>query len=628
MRKSVLISSVLAAVFISGCSGDDNSTTNNSSSAENTSVNKITGRVIDGYIDGATVFLDINGNGILDEQESRVTSNSEGEYSIPIDTTEEENATIVAVGGFDTDTNSTFKGKLKAPAGEPNITPATTLITEIMEQNLTKEEAKQRVAELLSVDVEDISKDPIAVANETDNTNLLKANLKIQKSLELIKDVSNKDTDSVITELAKKAVDSESIENALEKTSEELIVDTETKEIATTNLKKLHEYIDESTTVDPHIAEDEINQAKDEFTKDTNNKVESSVEEISQKIDDSIKQKKSKTDKSEEAQSKTDEAQDKANEAKEDANKSANDKTEESKKDAEDSLKKAQDKSDEAKDKAEKIKEEAQDKSDSNRIGLDIKGKVVDGYIKDAKVCLDINNNERCDDDEPTTISDENGSYHIYSDKNISIKSSIIAYGGTDIDSDEPFKATLKTSIKSKHLTPLSTLVQELMSTHNISEDKAKDLVANALDIDTNSVLEDPIMKLHNGEELLLKANLKVLKVAELVAELNSTSTMDKNIKKIADKIYNNKSLEEGIEELDDTTKEYIKDLIDAIDDKSIDNSKEFAEHLKNMRDDLVKKHTDKLKEKEHEASKSENKESKAREKEEKVSRDKEIIDS
>ncbi len=74
----------------------------------------------------------------------------------------------------------------------------------------------------------------------------------------------------------------------------------------------------------------------------------------------------------------------------------------------------------------------------------------------------------------------------------------------------------------------LSTLVQELMSTHNISEDKAKDLVANALDIDINSVLEDPIMKLHNGEELLLKANLKVLKVAELVAELNSTSTMDK----------------------------------------------------------------------------------------------------
>jgi hypothetical protein len=40
-----------------------------------------------------------------------------------------------------------------------------------------------------------------------------------------------------------------------------------------------------------------------------------------------------------------------------------------------------------------------------------LSGKVIDGYIIGATVCLDINSNNKCDAGEPTTTSGENGAW-------------------------------------------------------------------------------------------------------------------------------------------------------------------------------------------------------------------------
>ena len=40
-------------------------------------------------------------------------------------------------------------------------------------------------------------------------------------------------------------------------------------------------------------------------------------------------------------------------------------------------------------------------------------GKVADGYLAGARVCLDLNDNQTCDDGEPSTVSSSGGAFTI-----------------------------------------------------------------------------------------------------------------------------------------------------------------------------------------------------------------------
>src|SRR5690606_5741673 len=42
-----------------------------------------------------------------------------------------------------------------------------------------------------------------------------------------------------------------------------------------------------------------------------------------------------------------------------------------------------------------------------------ISGRAADGYLQYATVCLDLNNNARCDADEPATISGDGGKFEL-----------------------------------------------------------------------------------------------------------------------------------------------------------------------------------------------------------------------
>ena len=103
------------------------------------------GNTSDGPIMGAVVFFDANHNGLPDEGEPQTTSNGWGDYwlDIPLETydlngngvIDISEGVIVSQGGTDTATGLPVKTTLKGPANATVITPLTTLVARVMEQN-------------------------------------------------------------------------------------------------------------------------------------------------------------------------------------------------------------------------------------------------------------------------------------------------------------------------------------------------------------------------------------------------------------------------------------------------------------------------------------------------------------
>ncbi|RUM90907.1 MAG: hypothetical protein DSZ26_01730 [Thermovibrio sp.] len=93
-------------------------------------VTKSGGKAIDGYLKGATVFADCNGNKKFDSNEPVAPgpTDENGDFkpfSVPASC---GNANLIAMGGVDIATGKPFNGILMAPPGSKNITPLTTLV--------------------------------------------------------------------------------------------------------------------------------------------------------------------------------------------------------------------------------------------------------------------------------------------------------------------------------------------------------------------------------------------------------------------------------------------------------------------------------------------------------------------
>jgi hypothetical protein len=79
-KQLVTAATLLAAALIAGC-GSGASMTNNSAG---TAKSVIVGTVADGYLVGATVFMDINKNYQLDEGEPAATTKGDGSYTLEV----------------------------------------------------------------------------------------------------------------------------------------------------------------------------------------------------------------------------------------------------------------------------------------------------------------------------------------------------------------------------------------------------------------------------------------------------------------------------------------------------------------------------------------------------------------
>lgn len=87
MRKLILVAGLLSIGIIAGCG----------SSGTNTPTTSISGKVADGYLVGATVFLDKNGNYQLDSGESSATTDLNGGYTLMVDPADAGMYPIVAI---------------------------------------------------------------------------------------------------------------------------------------------------------------------------------------------------------------------------------------------------------------------------------------------------------------------------------------------------------------------------------------------------------------------------------------------------------------------------------------------------------------------------------------------------
>ncbi|HIJ91705.1 MAG: hypothetical protein OEV73_08615, partial [Desulfobulbaceae bacterium] len=120
----------------------------------------LSGRAQDGYLSGATVFVDLNGDGIHNPGETSVTTDAAGNFTLPAGAF----GRIVASGGTDIATNLPFSGSFTAPAGSTVVNPLTTLVQSMVEQGMDSAAAMTQVqiALGLSADTDLSSFDPIA----------------------------------------------------------------------------------------------------------------------------------------------------------------------------------------------------------------------------------------------------------------------------------------------------------------------------------------------------------------------------------------------------------------------------------------------------------------------------------
>jgi hypothetical protein len=119
----------------------------------------------DGYLSGATIYADANGNLSLDPGEASTTADSGGNFTLVGGT-----GTLVATGGMDATTGLPFTGVLEAPAGSTVISPLTTIVAELIAAGVTNSVQKADAALGLPASFDLSHTDPAALAASGDAT--------------------------------------------------------------------------------------------------------------------------------------------------------------------------------------------------------------------------------------------------------------------------------------------------------------------------------------------------------------------------------------------------------------------------------------------------------------------------
>lgn len=151
-KIGIMLSIVTISALVIGCG---------SSSATNTQVAEVntTGVVVDDYISGATVCVDVNKNGIADDEPNCVQTDNQGGFNFGKEVT----GTLVMQGGFDIGTGKAFEGTFSAPSGSTVINPLTTIVQAMVASGRTVTEAQNIIKATLGLpDVDLTTYDPIA----------------------------------------------------------------------------------------------------------------------------------------------------------------------------------------------------------------------------------------------------------------------------------------------------------------------------------------------------------------------------------------------------------------------------------------------------------------------------------
>jgi|GEM_PF-2700879 len=141
--------------------------------------------VVDGYIAGATVLADSDGDGVLDPGEWQGTSDAKGNFFVPASTAAVK---LTASGGTDLLTNKPFTGLLSAPSGSSVVNPITSLVQAVIEsgsETITLDKAIGLVNQAAGIPagLNPLSYDPLVVlADPAANATERAAALTVQSS--------------------------------------------------------------------------------------------------------------------------------------------------------------------------------------------------------------------------------------------------------------------------------------------------------------------------------------------------------------------------------------------------------------------------------------------------------------
>ncbi|MEM7258809.1 MAG: hypothetical protein AAF404_15650 [Pseudomonadota bacterium] len=138
-----------------------------------------------------------------------------------------------------------------------------------------------------------------------------------------------------------------------------------------------------------------------------------------------------------------------------------------------------------------------------------VSGRVADGYLQGAVVCVDINENGACDDDEPSAISGTGGTYELDIPEGATDKPIIADVPATAIDEDTGQaigkKLILSTPAdRPEFISPITTLVhEELKGNPNLTVEEAEGSVKEELGLtgdERAGLFEDYVANQRNNE--------------------------------------------------------------------------------------------------------------------------------
>jgi len=193
------------------------------------------------------------------------------------------------------------------------------------------------------------------------------------------------------------------------------------------------------------------------------------------------------------------------------------------------------------------------DTTDNNDVNTTFSGVVSDGYIKNAKVCLDLNLNGSCDTNEPSTTTDINGKFNLdvtTADVNSTYFNiaPIISVGGINTITNETANTLIAPRYnitKDINITPITTLGYFMNSDYtnftSTDYDNLKTDIKNLLSYDYDlNVFEDPQLDYNT-----LKGSVIINSIAEILMQEENFSLKD-SYQSIIDNLENNTSIYAG----------------------------------------------------------------------------------
>ncbi len=216
------------------------------------------------------------------------------------------------------------------------------------------------------------------------------------------------------------------------------------------------------------------------------------------------------------------------------------------------------------------------DDSDSSESTTSFNGKVADGYLVNAKVCLDLNANNSCDDNEPYATSSAGGAFSLSGVTQSQIDTNpilveVLAGETYDEDAGDP-AIKIETAYKlsapagSEFVSPITTILKNKMDngkTQQTSIDEIKAILGDGFNPARDYVAAKASNELTTEERALYE---KGHKIAQAIAGL------------IANRLNSNE--EQGLDDAIDTIEDQLQSLKDYVEQNPNSPTDEVVESI------------------------------------------------